>query len=309
MVNLEKIQSPLFPKLYDAFLADDDPLSGEQEWRDVFDYQFDSGEDYCGYAMLDNGRVVGMLGMVFSQRWIEGEIKRFCNLHTWWIREDYRGRSLLLLRPVLKLQGYTITHFTPCDRIRAITKERLGFQDLNSQLRILLPLGDRFAATKEILFDESVIAERLAAHERRILQDHRPYRVGHLLLEAGGDYCYVLYTHVVRHRLPYCHIHYISNKTTFAKREPLVRSALLHRHSARFVALDERLMDDLDVRRSFKFWAPAHAVFKSSDVRPDQIDNLYSDVVFLKLTTLPDITDRLRIMAQSWWPFGRRRAN
>jgi len=32
------------------------------------------------------------------------------------------------------------------------------------------------------------------------------------------------------------------------------------------------------VRFSFNFWAPANGLYKSLDLRPDQIDNLYSDV-------------------------------
>ena len=61
MVTLEKIQSDLFDNLYESFLIDDDPgYSGKQEWREIFDYQFDRLEDYCGYALLDQGQVVGM---------------------------------------------------------------------------------------------------------------------------------------------------------------------------------------------------------------------------------------------------------
>jgi hypothetical protein len=53
---------------------------------------------------------------------------------------------------------------------------------------------------------------------------------------------------------------------------------------------------------SFDFWAPANAVYKSADVAPSQIDNLYSDVVFLKLTVLPDISHELIQAANRIWP-------
>jgi len=214
MVTLEKIQSSLFANLFESFLIDDDPLSEEQDWRNVFDYPWDTEEGHCGFALLDKGKVVGMLDMVFSDRFIDGTTKKFCNLLTWWVREDHRGRSLALLRPVLKLDGYTITHFTPCETVSAITKRR-GFKELNKQLRILLPFGvfqsKRLSEEAALAYDVQVIEERLEEHDKKILRDHQPYGCGHFLVNDGDDYCYLLYTRVERHWMPYCHIHYISN--------------------------------------------------------------------------------------------------
>ncbi len=303
MVKLIKIQTDVFPKLHDAFLVDDDPLSNEQDWRNVFDYQWTKEEDHCGYAMVDGDELVGMMGMVYSRRQINGECKKFCNLHTWWVREDYRGRSLVMLRPILKLNDYTITHFTPCDRIRAVTA-RMGFRPLSSQLKILLPLGRSAGTTSEaeLTFDADSIATTLNDSDRRIFDDHQPYGVGHLAIREGQQECYLLYTHVVRHRLPYCHIHYTSNREVYMRCENAVRSALLQRHRAKFVAVDCRLTDGAKFPRSFNFWAPANALYRSDDVDPSQIDHLYSDVVFLKLTVLPDLSHEISERMRRWWP-------
>ena len=313
MVTIEKIQPHLFSNLYESFLIDDDPYSGEAEWRTVFDYQFEHDQDHCGYAMLDDGQLVGMLGMIFSERFIAGQWKKFCNLHTWWVREDHRGRSLALLRPLTRLRDYTITHFTPCDTVRAVTK-RLGFTTLNSQLKVLLPslgFSRRYAADESVLCDDpQEIEECLEPHDQRIFRDHQPYRCGYLLVRDRDRYCYLLYTHVVRHRLPYCHIHYISDKAIFVDKNRMIRAALLRTHpTARFVAVDARVAGRARLPFSFNFWAPAHAVYKSADVRPEQVDNLYSDVVFLKLTTLPDISHELRQWVYRRWPFRKRIAS
>ncbi|MDE0865290.1 MAG: hypothetical protein OSA98_15980, partial [Rubripirellula sp.] len=37
MIQLEKTTTDLFPKLHEAFLHDDNPLSTKQDWRNVFD--------------------------------------------------------------------------------------------------------------------------------------------------------------------------------------------------------------------------------------------------------------------------------
>lgn len=308
MVSLRKIQTDLFPNLYRSFLIDDDPLSTEQDWRNVFDYPWNNDQDYCGYALLDdNEDVVGMLGMVFCERTIGGQVRKMCNLHTWWVREDQRAQSLALLRPVLKLKDFTLTHFTPCDTVRAVLR-RLGFSDLSSQLRILMPYfwgSKKSRSSLEVISDVDQISAEINEADQQILEHHRPYNIGHLLLKAGGKQCYLVYTHVVRHRLPYCHIHYVSNREFFAENEKAIRCWLLHQHRARFVAVDERLVSDLKLRHSFRFWAPAHGLYKSDDLGPEQIDHLYSDVTFLKLTVLPDLTHELGNVFRRAWPFSK----
>lgn len=306
MIELKVIDSSLFPKLYESFLIDDDPLSTEQDWRNVFDYSWHTDEGHCGYAMIRDGVLVGMMGMVFSKRWIDHQWQAFCNLHTWWVREDQRGHSMMMLRPLKKLsQRYTMTHFTPCDRIRVIAK-KLGFQELDSQLRILLPLGRSAKFTPpadwELIFEPDRIEPLLNNHERQLFIDHQPYELGHLAIRWGDSICYVIYTHVVRHRFHYCHVHYISDQGLYGEYEPAIRAAIASRHRVRFLAIDERLCGGIPLPRSFRFWAPSHALFQSDVVKPHQIDHLYSDVIFLKLTTLPDITHHLRQIASDYLP-------
>jgi hypothetical protein len=89
----------------------------------------------------------------------------------------------------------------------------------------------------------------------------------------------------------------------FARREEAVRSLLIEQHRVCCVALDARLTQGMRFRRSFRFWAPGTGLYKSPDVPPEQIDHLYSDVVFLKLTMLPDFSYELRKRLWHWWPF------
>lgn len=306
MITIEKIVSSTFPKLYDSFLFDDDPYSTEQDWRNVFDYRWDHGEGHCGYAMLDNDTCVGMMGMVFSRRRIHCDVKKFCNLHTWWVREDYRGRSLALLRPLLRLDGYTITHFTPCERIDAITK-KLGYKRMDKRVKILLPLGHRRApgvGQCEILEDEAAIQDVLSEDDRRILNDHRPYGCRNLVVRDGDEYCYILFARVVRHWMPYCHYHYISNKDLFLKHERKIRAFVLDSQDARFAAIDSRFVKGINFPRSFHSRVPAHGLYKSTDVEPEQIDYLYSDVSLLSLTVFPDISHELIRCTKMLLPWG-----
>ena len=86
---------------------------------------------------------------------------------------------------------------------------------------------------------------------------------------------------MIRHRLPYCHFHYFSNREIFAENDPANRASLLRKHSIRFAAVDTRLVQDIRLARSFDFWAPVGGLYKPCGVEPEQIDKLYSDIVFL----------------------------
>lgn len=306
MPQLVKITPEIFPDLYTAFLHDDDPLSSEQDWQNIFDYKWQKDEDYSGYALMEDGKVIGMIAMAFSNRLIDGQPHKFCNLHTWWVHEDHRSRSVAMLRPLLALKDHTITHFTPCDTIRALTK-RLGFVDLDLQMKVLLPLGmiGRNAALPDniqIAFDDTIGQSVLAEHDQKIFNDHQPYRTGSLFIQDGDDNCYIHYTCVERYWARYCHIHYVGNKKLYDQHEQAIRTSLMKKHRVRFVIIDSRLTKCMNFRRSFDFWAPANAVYKpAGDITPDQVDNLYSDVVMLRLAIMPHISHEIKETAKRWF--------
>ena len=305
MAELVKINADLFPKLYEAFLHDDDPYSSESDWRNIFNYRWEKEEDHSGYALMKDGAVIGMMAMAFSRRIIDGKQRKFCNLHTWWVHEDHRGRSIAMLRPLMNLNDYTVTYFAPCDRMRALTR-RLGFSDLDVQMKLLFPRpAAAFAGNDPNLcleFDSAIDETRLSSEERKIFHDHQPYRVGALQLREGARSCFVLYTHVERYRVRYCHVHYIGNKEIYARHEGAIRSALMRRHDVWFVALDKRLVMDMTFDASVDFWAPAGGIYRPQEgVDPNHIDNLYSDVVMLRLATMPHVSHEISSLARQWF--------
>ena len=153
--------------------------------------------------------------------------------------------------------------------------------------------------------DLQEMEDSLTEQDKKVFLDHQPYGCGHLLIRDGNEYCYLLFTRVVRHWVPYCHIHYISNKEIFARHELAVRSSLLKKQRARYVAVDVRLVEGMKFPASFRSWEPPHGVYKSVDLGPAQIDNLYSDIVFLNLTVHPDASEELRNLGRRCWPFSR----
>ena len=294
MPELAPIRPHLFDDLHDAFLRDDDPLfSDKAQWRRVFHYEWAHDEDHSGVALIESGRVVGMMGMAFSTRLVRGVAHPFCNLHTWWVHPDHRSHSIMMLRPVLGMRERTLTYFTPGDRVRALLRP-LGFEPLDMRMRLLLPLWPSRAPLRgaSIAFEDEFGPSDLDGEDGRLMRDHLPYGLGHVLVREGARRCYVLYAAVERYRVRYCHIHHVGDLDLFARHEEAVRAALMRRHGVRLVALDARRLKDWRPRRSIDFVAPAHGLYRparNSDVGPGDIDNLYSDVAMMRLATMPSL--------------------
>lgn len=301
MVALQEISTDMFPEIYETFLRNDDPVLQEDDWKNLFIYPRRGEEDPSGYALVDANRIVGILGTVFSRRVVAGRSARFCNLHSWFVEEEYRGKGLLLMRPVLKLNDTTVTDFTPTDAVCTISK-KLGFRELDSTLRILLPCRDRDNSDQvrgvEIVEDRSLIEAELSESDRKIFREHQGSQCRHLLVRSKNDYCYIVCTKVERYWIPYCYIHYLSNKSLFAEESVAIRSQLLGSSKARFAAVDSRAVDGLRLPASFKYPAQSHQLYRSADVEPPRVDSLYSELIMLNLTTFPHLGGTLRGLAR-----------
>ena len=287
MVVLQKIDDSMFDDIYQEFLIDDDPDLTREDWQRLFACRNVTGQDCAGYALVDGSTIGGVLGTLFSRRHINGEEKQFCNLHTWMVKPEFRGNSLLLMRPVLRMSDHTVTDFTPTDPVRQISR-RLGFQELNSALRVLLPtagLKDRNRKV-EILSDHERICTQLPNNESQLFHDHGGPSLGHLLVSEGSRQCYLIYSRVTRWRLSYCHVHYISDSQIFANNSLQIRRHILQTENVRFLVLNERQGASMELGYSFRFPYTNGQLYRTNTVSPGQIDSLYSDVSLLNLTTV-----------------------
>ncbi|MGL6340490.1 MAG: GNAT family N-acetyltransferase, partial [Waterburya sp.] len=109
MVSVKQVNLSMFPQFY-PLLKEINPQLTEAEWYNVFAHQWYPEEKFCGYGLFDETEIVGFLGLIFSQRIINGQLENFCNLTSWIVKEPYRGRGISLFLALRKLmKDYTIT--------------------------------------------------------------------------------------------------------------------------------------------------------------------------------------------------------
>jgi hypothetical protein len=303
MPSVIKITSSMFPELYGSLLREWNPALSEARWKLAFENRW-TDEDYFGHALTDQGKIVGMLGMLFSRREINGKAARFCNLHAWYVKPEYRVNSLLLMRPVLALTDHTITDFTPSERVCAVSK-RLGFAHLDGSAVAMpqLPRArrdngiarcDLQAVTDENLAD-------MAPADVRIYKDHRDVDCGQLLVRDDGRYCHIVYSRVDRPLIPYCNVHYLSNPRLFAEHHATIRSRLMRDSGARYVVVDARMLASVQVPFSFRV-RTLEKLYRSNHMAPPDIDSLYSEMVLFRHSVFPGLRDRLRATAARYTP-------
>jgi hypothetical protein len=310
MDRVQKIACSEFENVY-HLLTDFWGDRSEAKLKQIFEYRWQRDETYCGLALKDGDQAVGFIGLIFSKRRINEKMQKFCNLTSWFVTEKYRSRAVSLILPLLAMQDYTITDLTPSRKVYQIQK-RLGFKDLDAKGRILLPFGRRLFQPKSInnhtTHDPAEIAKTLKAEPLKIFNDHKPYPCSHFLLTAKNRYCYIIYSKQKRKRLPYVHIHYISDLDCFADFYRDIRKAIRSHSNAFFIMIDARLVGDLSLPLSFSLPYRAPKQYLSSSLQPHQIDNLYSELILLNLRTHPRLKYLLRDIRRKMFGFEKQRA-
>jgi hypothetical protein len=139
----------------------------------------------------------------------------------------------------------------------------------------------------QLIHEPELIQSHLSNSELTLFVDHLSYDCcQHLLIRSAAQSCYVIYT-VQRSHFPYCHIQFISNPDLFVKQNLEIRRAITDRHRLCLLLVDSRLVKDLNVPCTIELPMRFTKLYKSERLTPQQIDNLYSELVLLNFNLLP----------------------
>ena len=289
MVSLREVDITMFGQFY-PLLRQINPELSKAEWYRVFTPGWESPEDYCGYGLFDGAEMVGFLGFVFSQRTIDGRLEKFCNLTSWIVRESHKGHSISLMLALRKLKDYTITDFSATGGAIEISK-RLGFQVLDDRVTVLpnIPLTILVPQPElNIITEKSVIYQKLAPSEQKIFADHEALpRCHHLLVEKDRS-CYIIFNLVKNAKFPFVHIQYLGNAELFVRHSLVIRQAIdaLCGYTS-WVIVDHRMLNGLKPLFCFNLPIEVCRLYKSPTLKPEQIDNLYSELVIIDFNSIP----------------------
>jgi len=282
MAILRKVYAEDFEKIYPLLLQFNDTRLSKEYWRRIFTKHWDGEEDYFGYALFDNNESVGFLGTFFSERVINSRKQKFCNLTCWIVKDAYRNESLLFLGPLLKLKEYTITAFTP-DRATYVTLKKFGFEDIETHMRLILPLSmpEVAGGNCSVEFDRERIKGYLREDDLKVYNDHLKFNCIHLLIRVDEGNCYMLLTRARKKALYFAHIHYVNNPDIFLKYIGRLSLRVCLKLKVCGVLAEERFLSGRVPKHSASIKISKPRLFKSNLLQKNEIDNLYSELVVL----------------------------
>jgi len=292
MIKIEKACFKHFDAVYRLVVRIDDRCNSKNDWKNLFIDHFNSGETYSGYILLDNDKVVGFLGLIFAKRKIGGYEVKFCNFTSWIVLKEYRNRSMALLRPVLKLNNIVLTNFTPSNTVGTILKA-LKFKKLDKRILIILPLPNiavlKFFTKKVSFFYGDEVKKVLEKDELRIFSDHScpDFRCKHVLFKDVSGTCYIISTIAYTKRIPFLHIHYVSNAEIFAKYIDIFRMIAPFKFNVSGIIMDKRFLKGEKIKYVINYSLQTPRYYKSNLTNSpkdlDNIDHLYSEFVLLNI--------------------------
>lgn len=283
MATIKKVLKEDFGLVYPLFVQLNNSIS-KNHWRQLFTNHWNADEDYFGYALVDNDRAVGYLGLMFSSMIINHKKHKFCNFTSWTVQKDYRSESIKLLFPVLRLRDHTLTSLTMSSDTYFIFK-KLGFSDLEDTVVIIppLPTPESFSNKSQVSVNGQNITHSLEEQNLKLYQDHSNPIVHHILVQTEHEQCLIIATRPIKKNLPFAHLHYISNLNIFMECIEKIRLIVCLRLRATALLVDKRYLQGMKISRSWEYPLPRPRMYKSRNLNKDDITTLYSELMLLNL--------------------------
>ncbi len=236
-----------------------------------------------GFQLTAGSTIVGAYVAVYSEREIDGENRRFCNLAAFCVREQYRAHSVRLMRAILAQKGFEFTDFSPSGNVVALN-ERLGFVAIDTTTQLTLNLPWSLSRGLKVTNDPAVVAGVLSGRDALIYRDHRLAPAArHVVAISGDEYCYLIFRKDRRKRLPFftTPLYAGGSRELLQSAWPQLASHFLLRHGA-FATLAEKRVLGFVPPRGFTLRAPRAKMFRSSSLSAEEVDYVYSELTLLE---------------------------
>jgi len=232
-----------------------------------------------GFMLLSGGHIVGAHVAFYSQRIVDGQNEKFCNLAAWCVLDTYRAHGLRLLKALLDQPGYSFTDLSPSGNVVPLNR-RLKFQALNTAAALAVNLPwPRWGSGVRIVDHPALMQTYLSGRDLEIYRDHVSAPAAHhLVIVKGHRSCYVIFRKDTRKGLRlFASILHVGDRPLFSETAWHLRSYLLTRFGLPATLIEERFAS-APLFLSLPLKSPRPKMILSSRVPPSQVDYLYSEL-------------------------------
>jgi hypothetical protein len=278
-VELHPITSADVPAVGRFLHAELNSRIASAEWEAAITPPWPCDHPNHGFMLRTSERIVGVYLAFYSERKIEGRSERFCNLAAWCVLDEYRSLSLRLLNALLAQKNYHFTDLSPSGNVIPLNT-RLKFSHLDVATAMVPNLPWPLWSWRVRVISEPLEIERaLSGRDLEIYRDHaRAAAARHVVFVENDATCYVIFRRVRRKNLPlFASILYVGNRDLFRNLAKYLFRHLLLRHGIPATLAELRVVGDRP-KPSIMLKAPRPKMYRSASLRPDQIDDLYSEL-------------------------------
>jgi len=258
---------------------------GAARYRAFFEYRWPTARPNVGAVIEDTaGTLGGFLGAIYSEREVAGKPRAICNLTSWAVDPAYRRASLAMLKCLLDQDRagqppLTFTTFSASPDAAEILRF-LKFQTARAD-KLLFTAAARLRrrpADLHVIDGADAVAPRLSPAHRRILDDHRGYRCGHVLIERGDRQCYAVTLARGRGARKFADVLYASDPQLFVDGIAGVVAATMRAHRTWLTGIDLRWVDR-PPPFALCYTGLRPVMFRSDDLDARDICALHSELV------------------------------
>lgn len=210
--TIEPITSERLPE-FCAFLNEHlDASRPVSAWLESFRVQWARQVPNHGFALLNEGRIVGGIGALYADRWVRGRHETFCNITSWCVLDAHRQQSMRLAMAVIAQPGLHFTDLSPT-KVVGGTLQFLKFKPIDER-QVVVPNLPWWAPGSPRILDRPSDIE--AALSGQALRDYRAHAVfpwlRHLVMGSSDAWCHVIYKRRSYKGLPSAQILYASDR-------------------------------------------------------------------------------------------------
>jgi hypothetical protein len=236
---------------------------------------------------MDGDRAVGFESVIQHYRTIDGITRRMAHGSSWVVLPEYRRCSLLIKNAWRSLAetGFELCEVGMSSRVEFIPLLKLlGASILETAQLWLRPALPTTLSHWRLSEDPSAIWDRLSEHDRQVFLDHQNLPCHHLFAWNEEGYCYVVSARRWGpKRLGSSTLFYISHPEHFVQAQTLIHLGLARQNRAFWINADERLFRGHHPAGAHRVPLATPRMYQSKSLKPELIDNLYSELILLEL--------------------------